>query len=256
MKRKGVIYKTLALCVIVVFECALFCGCGDETPPEIGGIEDVVEVQCGTDFNLTEYLDEKIKVTDDSGEDIDYKVKCDKKVYDSKTGEIDTSQYGEYKVTLTATDNAENSTDAEFTLKLNPIHVTKENKTPIIYDGKYGKISFVEASHGYIDGIDQYEFILDVENDTDTSVDVYFGSSSTTINKYQTGAYYTIAPIGAGNRGKAEISIYDEDIPEDVGTIREIVTAVAMTENTGDDEAEGTKYVRVPMIIDVSVIGD
>ncbi len=40
---------------------------------------------------------------------------------------------------LTATDSAENSTNAKFTLKLNPIHVTKDNKHPVIYDGKYGK---------------------------------------------------------------------------------------------------------------------
>lgn len=255
MKRKGIAYKAFAVCIIAIFTCALLTACGDKTPPEIGGIEDVVEVQCGTEFNLTEYLDSNIKISDDSDEDIDYKVKCNKKVYDNKTGEIDTSQFGEYPVTVTATDAAENTTDVKFTLKLNPIHVTKENKNPVIYDGEYGTIKFVSAAHGYIDGIDQYQFILDVENNTDTTVDVYFGSSSTTINKYQTGAYYTVAPIGAGNRGKAEINIYDEDIPEDVGTIREIVTAVAMTEDV-DEEPDGTKYVRVPMIIDVDVIDD
>lgn len=254
MTKKVILLKIFTLSVLVVFACVLLGGCGDKMPPEINGDVEVIEVQCGTEFNLTEYLDNHITVSDDSGEDIDYIVECDEKIYDSKTGKIDTSQYGDYQVTLTATDKAGNSTKAEFPLKLIPIHVTKENENPVIYDGEYGTITFKSAAHGYIDGANQYEFILEAENKTDTPVDVYFSSSSTSINKYQTGAYFTVSPIGSGNKGKAEISILDEDIPEDVGTIREIVTAVVMAEDTGSFVSKGTEYVRVPMIIDVSVI--
>lgn len=245
---KKSIFILIALCT-----CFMLAGCGDTTAPTIEGVEDTVQIQCGTDFNLTDYVSQNIKVKDDSGEEPALTIKCDKNVYDKKTGKINTSKYGEFQVMLTATDSAENSTNAKFTLKLNPIHVTKDNKHPVIYDGKYGKITFNDASHGNIEGTDQYFFTLDVENNSDTSVSVYFGSSSTTINKYQTGAYYTIAPIGSGNRGKAEISIYDEDIPDDVGTIKEIITAVGMCEYISDDE-DGDEYLRVPMIIDVNVI--
>ena len=246
--------KRLLTLLIIAFTLIIFTAC-DETAPTISGVDEKVSIQCGTEFNLNDYLNENLKISDDkdTGE-ISYEIDCDESIYERETGKIDTLKDGEFPVNIIATDKAGNASEYKFTLSLEPIHISTENMTPIVYDGEYAKVQLLNAAHGYIDGTNQYEFEFEVENRTDELMDVYFGSSATTINKYQVGAYYTNSPIGAGNIGKSEIRIFDEDIPEDIGTITEIKTVLRIAKSEPIDSGkEPTVYVNVPLVIDTNI---
>lgn len=220
----------------------------DTTPPTVTGIDDVLEITCGTEFNLNDYLKDTLQITDDvTTENFEYDISCDEKAYERQTGKVITSNTGEFTVDTIVKDEAGNEAQLSFTLKLNPIHVTKDNLTPLVYDGEYAKITLLKSRHGYIDGLNCYDFIFEVENRTDELMDVYFGSSYTTINGYQINAYYVINSIGAGNIGRAEIMIDDEDIPENVGVIEQISTKLCL--NNGGESS----YYQIPMIIDTNI---
>ena len=220
----------------------------DKTPPAFSGIDEVLAIDCGTSFNLNEYLKKNLKISDDVTKDItEFNISCDEKAYDRIGGKVNTCNSGKFQTTVTAKDEAGNEGEFTFDLQLDPIHVTKDNLTPVVYDGEYGKIQLLKSEHGYIDYIDEFRFTFEVENKTDDPMDIYFGTSYTTINGYQINAYYTDISIGAGNKGKAEIHIYDEDIPDDIGTIEQIVTKLCI--NNGGEES----YFQIPMIIDVNV---
>lgn len=238
--------------IVVAFACFLLGGCGDETAPTIEGIEETVDVQCGTELNLTDYVNENIEIKDDSGEEPEITINCDEKVYDNKTGKVDTSKDGEYVVKISAKDAAENTTEKEFTLRLNPIHVTKDNKTPVIYDGEYAKIQLTEFTHGDIYGNQGYHIKSEVENKTDETLSInltgHDGLSS--INKHQIPVYVfdDSNVIGAGLIGTVDQSIEDQDIPDDVGTIKEIKTTYSIKKEGSDD-----RILTIPVIIDVNI---
>lgn len=223
----------------------------DTTPPTLTGIDEVVPVDCGTSFNLDEYVKENLTITDDvTKDDMDISITCDEKVYERTTGKINTSKFGEFEVTVSASDEAENKGELVFTLQLNPIHVTVDNPNPVIVDNENVTAKLISARHGYFNGQNEYQFIIEVDNRTDVPVETFFDSSQTSINRHQVGAYYIVSPIGAGNIGRAEIMIEDRDIPEDVGVIEQIETKFGITENENDDNM----FASVPMIIDIDVI--
>lgn len=240
--------------IVVAFACFLLGGCGDETAPTIEGVEETVDVQCGTEFNLTDYVSEKITIKDDSGDEPEITINCDEKVYDTKTGKINTGIDGEYVVKISAKDAADNTADKEFTLKLNPIHVTKDNKTPVIYDGKYAKIQLKEFRHGDVYGEQGYAIKTEVENKTDQDLSFYFSGRNgrTTINKHQIpfSLFDDTDVVGAGLIGTVDQAIEDEDIPDDVGTIKEIRTKYCINESVGDFENE--PVIQIPVIFDVN----
>ena len=238
---------------VIMVACAFFLlvGCGDEVPPMIEGVEDTVDIQCGTDFNLTDYVSEKIEIKDDSGKDPEITIECDEKVYEKETGKIDTSKYGEFPVKITAKDAADNTTEKEFTLNLNPIHVTKDNKTPVVYDGEYAKIQLKEFRHGDVYGEQGYFIKSEVENKTDETLSINLTGRDglTTINKHQIPVYVfdDSDVVGAGLITSVEQSIEDAEIPEDVGTITEIITTYSIKKEGSDD-----RILTIPMIIDVN----
>lgn len=238
--------------IVVAFACFLLGGCGDETAPTIEGVEETVDVQCGTEFNLTDYVSEQIEIKDDSGEDPEVTINCDEKVYDNKTGKVNTGKDGEYVVKITAKDAAENTTEKEFTLKLNPIHITKDNKTPVVYDGEYAKIQFTEFSHGDVYGEQGYHIKSEIENksDEDLSINLTGRDGLTVINKHQIPVYVfdDSDVIGAGLINTVDQSINDSDIPEDIGTIKEIKTTYSI-KKAGSDE----RILTIPVIIDVNI---
>lgn len=110
-----------------------FAGC-DTEKPKVSGVEKTVEVQCGTKLNLKDYLKEKIKISDrtDKGvknyklDQLEYSIDCDKTIYNSKTGDVNTDQFGKFRVSLTVSDKAGNDTTVSFKLILNPIKVEKD----------------------------------------------------------------------------------------------------------------------------------
>jgi predicted small secreted protein len=238
--------------IVVAFTCFLLGGCGDKTAPTIEGVKETVDVQCGTDFNLTDYVSKKIEIKDDSDEEPEVVINCDKKVYDNKTGKVNTGKDGEYKVKITAKDAAANTTEKEFTLRLNPIHVTKDNKTPVIYDGKYAKIRLKEFSHGDVYGTQGYHIKTEVENktDEDLSINLTGKDGLTVINKHQISVYVfdDSDVVGAGLINTVDQSIEDSDIPDDIGTIKEIKTTYSI-KKAGSDK----RILTIPVIIDVNV---
>lgn len=120
--------------IILIFTmAALFClgctGC-DRTPPEVSGIKDVVTIDCETKYNIETYLNNYLKITDETGDGIiEYKLEelehaislSDENIYDVHTGEIDTSKPGEYNVRVLLKDKSNNKSEFDFTLVLEPL---------------------------------------------------------------------------------------------------------------------------------------
>ena len=158
----------------------------DKTNPVIEGLEagSVIEVQCGTQFNLNEYLKDKISISDNVTMDLkEYYTECDEKVYDSISGKVDTCYSGEFPVKLSTKDEAENEGSLDLVLKLNPVHVTKENPLPVVYDGEYGTIKIKDFKYDDKYGKNEYRVIFDIENKTSNDMIVCLGE--TFINDYQ-----------------------------------------------------------------------
>ena len=235
----------------LVAACFLLGGCGDETAPTIEGAQESVDVQCGTDFNLTDYVNENLVIKDDSGKDPEVTIECDEKVYEKETGKIDTSKYGEFAVKITAKDAAEKKKKKEFTLNLNPVRLTKDDKTPVVYDGEYAKIQIKEFRHGDVYGEKGYYIESEVENKTDEglSINLTGRDGLTVINKHQIPVYVfdDSNNIGAGLIGTVEQSINDSDIPEDIGTIKEIITTFSIKKEGSED-----RIFTIPVIIEVN----
>lgn len=227
----------------------------DKNAPVISGIDDgsSIDVTCGTTFNLKDYLKDKIKIEDDVTEDItDYKISGDSDVYDAKTGDIDTQNYGTFDMKVSAEDEAKNKASLTLKLNLNPVHITAENRTPVVYDGEYGKITVKSARHGkeYDSYGDEGYFItFDVQNNSDSDMLVYL-PSNTSINDYQIQTYHTMSGvINPGNRGTIENMIYEKDIPsEDVGNYTQIDTWACLSEGEMEDA-----YYNIPIIIDANI---
>ena len=120
----------LSLLVIVI---PLVLGACDTTEPVLKGINETVEVQCGSEFNLDQYLNENLKITDETDEgkvdyklkDLEYKITCDDYVYNAETGNVETRDYGTYDVELVVKDESRNKAKLSFQLFLNPVEVEK-----------------------------------------------------------------------------------------------------------------------------------
>lgn len=126
--------KVIALAAALAISCVALTGC-DNTPPEIIGLEEEsIEVMCGTDFNLNDYVLENVQgVSDETDDgvkeyglaDLEYKIVCDDSIYNSGTGEVDTGEFGDFNVTVSVKDEAGNESSKSFELILNPIEIQK-----------------------------------------------------------------------------------------------------------------------------------
>lgn len=119
--------KTL-LMFFTVSLCAFLCGC-DRKAPELSVESEVIEQDCGSSLNLEDYLNENLKITDETDDGIvDYKladlthtIKVDKEIYNSETGEIDTNTPGEYTIDVSVSDESKNQSSLSIKLKLDPL---------------------------------------------------------------------------------------------------------------------------------------
>ncbi len=125
--------KTLVLCFASVIACFVLMGC-DTKPPTVEGLDKKhVEVMCGTDFNLDNYIADNVVITDETDDgvaeyqlnELEYAVSCDEYIYDSETGSVNTGEFGNYDVELTVKDKANNEAKIAFTLFLNPLEIQK-----------------------------------------------------------------------------------------------------------------------------------
>lgn len=128
--------KNCVVMLILLMVVFMMTGC-DTKEPVLKGIAKTVEVQCGTKFNLDDYLNENLKINDETDEgnkeyklkDLEYSIKCDDVVYNEETGYVKTDDYGTFDVKLVVKDESGNKATLEFQLFLNPVVVTKGTYT-------------------------------------------------------------------------------------------------------------------------------
>ena len=143
MKKMKNCVATLMLLIVAFMMTAC-----DTKEPVLKGIGKTVEVQCGIEFNLDDYLNENLKIKDETDEgskeyklkELEYSIKCDDEIYNEKTGDVKTDDYGTYDVKLTVKDESRNKATLEFQLFLNPVLVAKGTYT-YPYDSAKGKFS-------------------------------------------------------------------------------------------------------------------
>lgn len=123
---------TLLIALVMAFTMTwLLCGCGGDDLT-FSGIKGPIKIDCGTEFNLDDYLNENLKIKDaaeDSSKeyklkDLQYEITCDE-LYDAEKGTIDTSEYGKFEGSLTINDENAGKASMDFTLKLNPLSIQK-----------------------------------------------------------------------------------------------------------------------------------
>lgn len=123
--------KKIFLCIgTAVVICVSLTGC-DREAPVISGINSVIELDCGTKFNLENYLNENVDIADETDDgsvqyklsELEHTIKCNGDVYNAETGEFNTEQFGNYDVELSVKDKSNNNTTFAFTVKLNPLHI-------------------------------------------------------------------------------------------------------------------------------------
>lgn len=94
-------------------------------------VEELVKINCGTSFNIKDYLNERITITnaDKSVEyklnDFDYTIDCSETVYNAASGKLDTSKSGEYDVALTINAGCFENNKINFKINLNPLVIDK-----------------------------------------------------------------------------------------------------------------------------------
>lgn len=124
--------KKIMLIIVAVMACFIFAGC-DRSEPVVKGVDKTLNIQCGTDFNLDEYLNENLKIKDETDDgmkkyslkDLEYEIACDEKVYDAESGKVNTKEFGKFDVELTVKDESGNKAVKNFKLKLNPLEIEK-----------------------------------------------------------------------------------------------------------------------------------
>lgn len=120
--------KLLMMAAVTLF-CLGLAGC-DHTAPEVSGLEGITEMDCGTKLNLEDYLNDNLKITDETDDGVvDYKLAdlehtittSDETIFNAETGDIDTGKPGEYNINVFIKDKSNNKSEFEFTLILNAL---------------------------------------------------------------------------------------------------------------------------------------
>lgn len=140
--------------VLLVVTIPFVLGSCDRSAPVLKGIDKTVEVQCGSDFNLDQYLNDNLKITDETDEgtveyklkDLEYEITCDETVYDADSGKVETGDYGTFDVEVIVKDEARNKAKLDFDLFLNPVTVEKGfyMYPDDVADGIFNAIGFCE----------------------------------------------------------------------------------------------------------------
>lgn len=198
----------------------------DTTPPKIVGIDNktIVEVEYREEFNINTYLSNIVSITDNISGDIDsYGINSDSEIFDKDTGKINTNIPGEYKFTISASDEAGNIGTVAFKLKIKDIvYVTPENPNPIVYEGDSGKISIQSCKYGYINGLQQYQITFFIENNSDTTMSAWLYDGY--FNNLRAQAYTDAAQISSGKSGSTSSDFSEDDLTEEMKTFENIET--------------------------------
>ena len=222
----------------------------DKEAPTITGIDSgsQVSVDFGADFNLNEYLSSTIKISDNVSDNIStYNIETQEKIY-SGDGKIDTMFPGDYDVKVTAKDEAGNEGTLKFRLTINPLRITPENPTPVVYDGQYGKVQITSVRYGTEAGTTGYHITFHIENRSGGDLGAWLYNAA--VNGNQITTYHDISIIGADLSGDMDSNIYEEDLAV-AGTYSEISSSVGI----GADAWGGQDYESIPIIIETRTVG-
>ncbi len=142
--------KVTVLVAFVILGCFALTGC-DTTPPVLNGLEgENVEIECGTDFNLTDYVSANLAISDETDDgvvdyqlnDLEYTISCSGDVYDTESGAVDTGEIGVYEVVVTVKDESNNESQTSFAFSLNPLIIEKDFYVYKEYDDRFAAMGF------------------------------------------------------------------------------------------------------------------
>ena len=108
-------------------------------------MEDLIEMDCGTPFNVKDYLKEHVSLSNQSGDaqyqldDFDYTIDCDESVYNANTGTFDTTKFGEFTIKFTIESESFDNNSVSFKVKLNPLVIEKD---AYVYENEYSSTGF------------------------------------------------------------------------------------------------------------------
>lgn len=198
----------------------------DKEAPVISGIDKEVDIQSGIEYNFKDFVSEHISISDNVSEGItDYSITCENEAFEQGTGKIDTRRAQTLEFSISAKDEAGNEAIVKTNLNINPIHITRDNPNPVIYDGQYGTVKLVSFTHGEKYGEPEYNWVFECKNMAEKRVMYYFPSTETFIKDYQVTSYYYDTPeVAPGKIGQVEFGLPDEEIPEGVGDYNQIQT--------------------------------
>ena len=203
----------------------------DKVAPVISGIDEEIDIQSGIEYNIKDFIAEKISISDNVSEGItDYNITCENEAFEQGTGKIDTRRAQTLEFSISAKDEAGNEAIVKTNLNINPIHITRDNPNPVIYDGQYGTVKLVSFTHGEKYGEPEYNWVFECKNMAEKRVMYYFPSTETFIKDYQVTSYYYDTPeVAPGKIGQGEFGLPDEEIPEGVGDYNQIQTLFCMS---------------------------
>lgn len=160
-------------------------------------VEELVKINCGTSFNIKDYLNERITITnaDKSIEyklnDFDYTIDCSETVYNAASGTLDTSKSGEYDVALTINAGCFENNKINFKINFNPLVIDK---------GYYVYKSDISSSgYDYL-GYCEYKN-TSVENLSVTSVEFQFFDKDGVLIASSDSAEYSRDYLAGGESG-------------------------------------------------------
>lgn len=170
--------KRYALAVFMaLLMCFALTGC-DREAPVISNLDSVIELDCGTDFNLKDYLSENAVITDETDDgtvnyslsDLEYTITCDETVYNVETGAFNTEKYGNYDAELTVSDKSKNKTTFAFTVKLDPLHINSSLEETVemdcgtlfnVNDYFDENLKIVNADESTVYNLDDFDYTID-----------------------------------------------------------------------------------------------
>lgn len=220
----------------------------DKEPPVISGLVDSMDIPVNSMFNIKRYIALKIKIKDNVTKLMRARYKITGGV--AASGVIDTSKLTRKIIYVEATDEAGNKTTKKIIIDIVPIHVTKKNRHPNIYKGDKGAISIKGFEHGYIDDWkgNGYTLTLKVENKTNKKVTAHVPSGETSINGYPLTVYCDNSDyIKPHKTGEIRNYIYDEDIKNIIGKVKQIETYIYLI-----DDRDNNLIEYIPITFDVN----
>lgn len=203
----------------------------DKENPVINGIENVkkIELDRFEYFNLKDHLQNELEVSDNvtAPEDLKWGFSSTPGSLIDDKGIVDTNKPGQYDVDIRITDERGNVAIKSIELEIGIVRLSKDSINTVIYDGEYGKVTFVKASSRdtTLDGDPVVDMQLEFQLDNDNSIPSRVGLTNTYINNMKVDSFTNITNIDPGRSGISTSYLYlnksrDQDWTEIEGELR------------------------------------